>query len=105
MRFAPPLKFLHPPEKKILDPALLYKYVAARTRRNRAIHRRNLYSPYSRSSSQSASSQSSLSITSSPPIPASAPQMILPSVSTIRRPRGRPRLKPKPYTVSHGRPD
>ena len=63
--------------------------VANRTRRNRAIHRRNLYAPYSRSSSQTISSQSSFSTTSTPPpISASAPQMSLPSVSTLRRPRG-----------------
>ena len=49
-----------------------------------------------------ASSQSSPSITSSPPIPASAPQMSLPSVSTIRRPHGRPRCQSKPYTVPRG---
>ena len=80
--------------------------VAARTRRNRAIHRRNLNSPYSRSSSQNTCSQSTVSITSSPPpIPASAPQMGLPSVSTIRRPRGRPRCQFKPYTVPRVTPD
>ena len=74
--------------------------VAARTRRNRAIHRRNLYAPYSRSSSQTSFSQSTISTTSSPPlISASAPQMSLPSVSTIRRPRGRPRRQSKPYVI------